>query len=486
MKKTLVWLTSIILLIELMDTTILYSTVVPIAREFSVEPSNMSLPMLTYIVGTCLFVPLVSWLSNRCQRVNTIICMLVLFSLFSLLCGIAPGLYTFSFFRFLQGVVISVCAAMSITTLLSVCEKEDIVKIMGVINIPALFGTAIGPFLGALFSYYVSWRLAFLLNVPVCLLMAASLIYMRSSNQSRLYHEIKKESFDTSGFILMSLSLVLISAGFENLGRAISWQYILMVIAGMISCASYVLLWLLRQSRTHTEHRNSVLDLRVFTNEYFSLGIIVNIISRIAMCGLPVLLSVILQQVYGYSVLQAGSYLALIAFAGIAAKYLSSVITRFGVRNSILITSVMTAISIMLLSQLDYFIHYGYVWLLCVFLGFSMSLLYTSMNSILYIKLDESQITNASNIGSMIQQLSIGLGIVAAVGGYQWLLNHYQSADMFSGRLIGIHSYSLICIYLAILMLLNLLIDRIFYIYNWFVLTRAKNHIQSTRQNNPI
>ncbi|VVC77149.1 putative transport protein HsrA [Aquicella siphonis] len=466
MKNTLIWITSIILFIELLDTTILYSSIVPIARDFDISSSSMSLPVLSYIIGTCLFVPVVSWLSNRCNRINVIIYTLVFFSFFSLLCGIAPGLYSFSLFRFFQGIMISVCGAMAITTILSICEKDDIVSTMGIINVPALLGTAIGPFVGAVFSFYASWRMAFLVNVPICLLMSAILFMNKSGNTHYSKQEISKTPFDLAGFVLMSLFLVVISAGFEMLSHSMSRVYFILVLAGLAFGVGYVLLWTFRQTIPEPRRTISILNLRVFTNRNFSFGSIINVIARTAMCGIPVLLSIILQQAYGYSVIQAGLYLAIVALAGMIAKCLSPLLNQFGVRKSVLISAVMTSASMLLISPLDYLINNGVLWLVCALLGFSMSILYTSMNSVLYLTLDDDQMANASNIGSIIQQFSIGLGIVSAVGGFEWLVSPQGITMSAASKTDILHAYTVICELLALMMLLNLIVGLLFYLYN--------------------
>ncbi|EKD46066.1 MAG: hypothetical protein ACD_69C00031G0004, partial [uncultured bacterium] len=70
MKKTLSWIAALILFIELLDTTILSSCLVPVAASFHVHSARMSLPILAYIVGTCIFIPIAAWLSNRYNKIH--------------------------------------------------------------------------------------------------------------------------------------------------------------------------------------------------------------------------------------------------------------------------------------------------------------------------------------------------------------------------------------------------------------------------------
>ncbi len=458
MKKILILAASIILFIELLDTTILYSCLIPVANDFGIDSSNMSLPILSYITGTCLFVPTVSWLSDKYNKITIILISLTAFSFFSLFCGLSPELFTFTFFRFLQGIAISICAATIITTLLTICASNEIVKVMGTINIPALFGTAIGPFVGAVFSYYISWRIAFIINFPIGMLIVFALMPLKSNPQFCLRQELPHRHFDWLGLILMSSCLIMLSIGFEQLSHALKLLNGVLILIGAVLGASYALVWKRRRNQTTLIKKNSILDLYVFKNRDFLFGAMANVIARSAMCGVPVLISIVLQQTYGFTVIQAGWYLAIIACAGIFAKFLSSFIVEIGVRKSVVIFSILTSFAIFSLSPLDFLAHNNYLWIACFFLGFTMSLLYTSMNSVMFLTLQNNEMSNASNIGSIIQQFSIGLGVVIAVGGFKLLSSLHGLPMMSDSNIQAGNIYKMICYALAVLLMFNFIV----------------------------
>lgn len=479
MKKILICATSIILFIELLDTTILYSCFVPIANDFGTNVSSMSLPVLSYIVGTCIFIPTVSWLSNQYNKINIITISLFAFSIFSLLCGISPDLYTFSVFRFLQGIAISIAGAMSIVTLLSICKEQDIIKMMGVINIPALLGTAIGPFVGAIFSYYYSWRIAFFINFPLCIVIALSLIKLKSNPIFYLKPNLSNTRLDWLGLGLISLFLIMTSIGFEKLSNAINVSNLLLILSGIMLCLIYVIIWKMRQNSS-SKNNDSILDLNVFQNKDFVYGVIINVIARASMCGIPILLAVILQQLYEFSIIKAGFYLAVIASAGIIAKFLSFYIEILGVRRTIIFSSTLTSISILFLSFHAFWISNGYLWIPCFLLGFAMSLLYTSMNSVMYLTLKKNEMSNACNIGSIIQQFGIGLGVVIAVGGFHLLTSLHQNS--LSVRMIQTNAFQETCYLLATLMVLNLIVTTSFSAFCRFNISTEKKVELDLRQ----
>ena len=453
MKEKLLWVTGLILFIELLDTTILYASFVPIAAQFKVNTETMSLPMMTYIVGTCVFIPMTAWLASRYDRIKIINISLIAFAIFSLLCGLSSELYSFSFFRLLQGIFISICASVSMITLLSMSSGTSIVKTMGTINIPALLGTALGPFVGAIFSYYFSWRFALMINVPICFIL---LFLLRGLKFESIIDDNADHHFDWLGFLLTSLALIFTSLGLEQLAISFSFVKLMMIILGLSLIIIYGVIWKTRKK--FYEKKLSILDFSIFQNKDFLLGSMVNLIARCAMGGLPILMSIILQKAYRFSVIKAGLYLGMIAIAGIVAKFFSSSIVQFGLYRSLVVSLFLTAFSMMALAPLNFWISSGYLWLIYFVFGFNMSLLFTAMNSVNYITIDKKDMANASNIGSMIQQFSIGLGIVFAMGGFQMLLGWYGVQLTLLNVSIIEKLFILFCFIFAFLMISNVLI----------------------------
>jgi hypothetical protein len=182
-------------------------------------------------------------------------------------------------------------------------------------------------------------------------------------------------------------------------------------------------------------------------------------IARCSICGLPILISILLQQSYGYSLIKSGLYLAIIGGASIVAKFFSTLIVKLGVRQSVILFALLSAVAIIFAAPLSFWVASGYLWVPCFFLGFSNSLLYTAMNSVLYISLPQVAIADASNIGNIIQQFSMGLGIVLAVGGFHLLLSS-QGLQISSAhnQMQVAHFYGMLCNFFAGLMLINVFI----------------------------
>lgn len=449
MKQILIFVTAIILFMELLDTTILYVCFIPISNAFSIDIARMSFPVVSYVVGTCVLIPIVAWLSQQFNLINIMMVALAVFSISSLACGLSSDIVSFTAFRFLQGASISVAGTASIATLLSLLRNREIVKTMGLINIPALTGSALGPFIGGLFSYYSSWRFAFIVNFPIGIMI---LFLLRQCKKNPVFQPRKnslRSHMDWLGYLLILMFLILSSIGFERLSNKPDIFACLSSIAGLSCCLGYFVLWKSRQSQNQNNNL-SLLDLRVFNNFNFLFGIIVNITARAAMCGVPALLGVILQHEYNLSVMMVGWYMVIIAGAGIAAKFLSSYIEKIGVSRVIIITSMMSAFAMLLMTKQAYWIEQGYLWVPSFLFGFFTSLLYTAMNSLMYLKLQKDQVASASNIGAIVQQFGIGFGVLTAMGGYHFFWSQLHSQA---------EAFSRCCYFLASIMTVNVLVS---------------------------
>lgn len=452
MKRILTLTVSIILFIELLDTTILYACFVPIADNFGVNPSRLSLPVLSYIVGTCLLIPMSSWMAGRFNRIKLMMVSLLLFSIFSLLCGMSADIDTFSLFRFLQGVTISMSGSIGIIALLSTSQQNEIVETMGFINVPALVGTAIGPLAGSLFSYYLSWRYAFIINFPVGLMIVYLLNGLRQNPEFFVGKTEIKSRFDWVGFSLISVFLMLASIGLEKFSSSLNWVDLLLIFMSIFFAIIYVFLWA-RRVKLYHKINHSILNLAVFDDANFVFGVIVNIISRTAMCGMPVLIGIVLVRACQYSVIQAGLYLSIIAIAGIFAKCFTFYLKRIGLIQSTSILSILTSISIIFISPITFWVSNHYFWVPCFLLGFNMSLLFTAINSVPFLSMERDKMPDASNIISIIQQFFIGVGVVTAIAGFQFLIN---LNDMLK------NDFQILCILLSSLMMTNVIIANFF------------------------
>ncbi len=393
-----------ILFLKQADTSFLSTLIVKIAKDFHVSEASMSSSILWYIIGSCIFIPAVAWISKTWSKINVVLITIILFLFSSLVCGMSENVVLFTFSRFIQGISASVAYSVSTIMLIENSSKKNIVMSIGLSNLPAMIGISSGPVIGALFTHYISWRYAFYFNIPLCLLLMVFIYFFIKDKVSQSVTE-NYTKFDFYGFVTLSFALMLISVGIESFNKAHITTFIYCLSTGAICLLLHFILYKFKD-------KNNILKLSVFSDPNFFIGTLINITSRIGMTGISIILSIYLQKYLHLSILKVGMLIAIIFLFGAIAKFFSSLLLKIGLYNSLVLAILLTSISFLLMENITSLHLYWFYWIILSFLGFSMSLLYTVMNSMMLITIEHREISDACNIQAIIQQMFTGIGIV--------------------------------------------------------------------------
>ena len=158
--------------VVVLDTTIANVSVPTIAGGLGVSANEGTWVITSYSVAEAITVPLTGWLAQRFGSVRTFCAALVLFAIFSALCGLSPSLNVLVVFRVLQGLSGGPMIPLSQTLLLRVFPKEQAGQALGLWAMTTVVAPIAGPILGGLICDNYTWPFIFLINVPVALLAA--------------------------------------------------------------------------------------------------------------------------------------------------------------------------------------------------------------------------------------------------------------------------------------------------------------------------
>ena len=217
---------------------------------------------------------------------------MIIFTISSLLCAVAPSAIILIIFRIFQGIGSAMIFVTALAIITSVFSPKERGKAIG-INIAAVYvGLSMGPVLGGFLTHYLGWRSLFYLLVPFGLLVIA-LVYWKLKEE---WAVCRGEKFDLTGSILYSLMLVLIMYGFSTLPSTLG---ILMVIAGVLGLIAFVY-WELRVD-------SPVLDMKLFfKNTTFAFSNVAALLNYSATFAVTFLLSLYLQYIKGFNPQDAG------------------------------------------------------------------------------------------------------------------------------------------------------------------------------------
>jgi EmrB/QacA subfamily drug resistance transporter len=402
--RVLPWLVAVAFFMQLLDSTILNTALPGMARELGVSALRMQLAVISYILTTAMLIPASGWLADRFGARNSFCSAICLFTLGSLCCALSSTLEVLVISRILQGVGGAIMVPVGRLAILKAYPRSELVRVLSFVTLPGLIGPLLGPLAGGFLVEYASWHWIFLINLPVGI-VGAVLAY-------RYMPELKGKTvgaFDSKGFALFSLSLVLISLALEGFSelQLPGLASFLLGLGGLLLMAAY---WF-RSLKVPLP----LFSLSLFHTRGFTVGILGNIFSRLGSGAMPFLIPLFLQLVLGYSPFRAGLTLMPAALAGIAGKrMIASLLDRLGFRlfltaNTLFLGALMSSFSL-----IEKETPYAAILLLVGALGAVNSMQFTAMNSVALIDLDERRASEGNTLLSVAMQLSSGSAVAIA------------------------------------------------------------------------
>ncbi|MEG1024293.1 MAG: MFS transporter [Flavobacterium sp.] len=398
-KKVLPIILATSIFMQMLDSTILNTSLPSIAKDLHESPLDMQNAIISYVLTLALFMPVSGFLSDKFGTKKVFIFALFLFSLGSLFCSLSQNLTHLVLARIVQGVGGSLMTPVGKLALIKTFPKKELLKAMNFAIIPALIGPVLGPLVGGYMVDYLSWHWIFLINIPFGLIgIILSLKYMPN-------YKSKIIDFDLKGFFIFAAASLLLSISLELFGNTVRVSPVLVILmSGFL-----MLYWYYRHA---SKDNNPIFPLNLFQVRTFRVGIVGNLATRLGISSVPLLLPMMIQIAYGQSAVVSGWIVAPMALTAMFGKSaVIGILNRFGYRKTLMVNTFIIGVLICCMAIPS--IHtsiYWYVPIIAV-LGFFNSIQFTSMNSISIADLRQYHTSSGNSLISVNQQLAIGFGI---------------------------------------------------------------------------
>ncbi|OWK73703.1 MFS transporter [Flavobacteriaceae bacterium JJC] len=398
-KKYLPLILGTAIFMQMLDSTILNTSLPSIAKDLNESPLNMQNAIISYVLTLALFMPVSGFLADKFGTKKIFIFSLVIFSLGSLFCALSQNLTHLVISRVIQGVGGSLMTPVGKLALMKAFPKNELVKAMNFAIVPALIGPVLGPLVGGYMVDYLSWHWIFIINIPIGLLgIILGLKYMPN------YKSIAAE-FDLKGFLIFASASLLLSISLELFGNTANTTPVLLIfILGFLMIYYYY--------KHASKTKNPIFPLNLFKVRTFRVGILGNLATRLGISAIPLLLPLMIQIAYGESAVISGWIVAPMALTAMFGKSsVINILNRFGYRKTLMTNTFIIGILICCLGIPG--MHssiYWYVPIIAV-LGFFNSIQFTSMNTISIADLRNSHTSSGNSLLAVNQQLAIGFGI---------------------------------------------------------------------------
>lgn len=418
--RGLLLLVSAAFFMQALDSTVVNTAVPVIAQGLDITPLDMRTALTTYVLTLAVLIPASPWLCDRLGTRRVFGLAIIIFGLGSLACGLAQNLPQLVAARVLQGVGGAALMPVGRYVLVRSVDKRRFISAMSTVATFGLLGAILGPLIGGVLVEYSSWRLIFLINVPVAI--AGYWMNRRNMPDYRLRHAHR---FDLPGFLLFATASALLLTASELAGTSpLPWGAIAACTFIAIALGS-VYVWYARRCAF------PVADLKLLRIRSVQVALSGGIFTRLGISGMFLLLMLFLQIGCGWSPLAAGMIMLPQALGSIVAKQaINRVLIHYGYRRLLLGNTLIVAV---LLGSFATLGPQSPVWLvatLAFLYGGFAGLQYTAMNTLIYNDLDIAHASMASSMASTAQYLAMSFGIALATLLMQALL-HGSSAEHY-------------------------------------------------------
>jgi EmrB/QacA subfamily drug resistance transporter len=405
-----------------LDQTIVNVALPSIGRSFSAQVSGLQWTIDAYTLVLASLLMLSGSTADRVGRKRTFVTGLVIFTIGSLLCSLAPGLIWLIIFRMMQAIGGSMLnpVAMSIITN-TFTDPRERAQAIGVWGGVVGLSMALGPVLGGLLVGSIGWRSVFWINIPIGLVAAAATL--RFVPESRAPHPRRPDPVGQLIILVMLASLTY--AIIEGPGRG--WTS--PIIVGLFALSAFSLLALLWYEPRRDE---PLIDLRFFRSVPFSGATAIAVAAFAGLNGFLFLNTIYLQEARGLSAVHAGLYtLPMALITAVCAPISGRIVGARGPRLPLLIAGIGMTASAVMFTGLSTDTPTSWLFLTYVVFGLGFGVVNAPITNAAVSGMPRTQAGVASAVASTSRQIGASLG-VAVVGAAATSGIHGNVAETFA------------------------------------------------------
>ena len=409
---------------NVLDTSIANVSLSAIGGDLGASTTQVTWVITSFGVANAIAVPLTGWLSQRFGAVRLFTASIVLFSVASVLCGLATSLQELIAFRVLQGAVAGPMIPLSQALLLTSFTKARAGTALAIWAMTTLVAPVMGPLLGGWITDNIAWPWIFYINIPVGVLAAAVTwgIYRNRETPRR------KLPIDGVGLGLLILWVGALQIMLDK-GEELDWFHSSTVIALAVIAALMFCLFLAWEL---VDNPYPVVDLRLFKRRNFWTCTLALSMGYGVFFGNVVVLPLWLQQYMGYTATDAG---LLTAPVGILALLLSPLVARrVGKTDPRYLASVaflIFSISLYLRTRYNTQADFAFLVLPIIVQGAAMAFFFVPLVTLVLSGLGPDRVPAASGLSNFarITAGSFGTSIATTVWNNRAILHHAQLTE---------------------------------------------------------
>jgi EmrB/QacA subfamily drug resistance transporter len=439
------------ILLTTIDGNIVNVALPTLVRDLQTDFATIQWVILAYLLTLATLLLSLGRLGDMIGKKPIYTTGFIIFTLGSVLCGLAPNVYWLIGFRVLQAVGGAMLLALSMAIVTESFPPQERGRALGISGTFISVGIVVGPTLGGLLIDAVSWHWIFYVNLPIGVI--GTLLTVRFVPALRPKGE---QTFDFGGAATLFVSLLALLVGLTwGQQRGFGETAVFALIAAFfIFLALFVVI-----ERRMTQ---PMIDLRMFQNKLFSINLVTGLTTFVAIAGTVILSPFYLENVLGFDPRQVGILMAIVPlFLGVVAPLSGAMSDRWGTRPLTVVGLFVLALGYFAMSSLN---EQNTAWgfILRMFpIGLGMGLFQSPNNSAVMGSVSRKRLGIASGLLAITRTLGQTTGI--ALLGALWAgrtMVHYGAAlpggvvaASSSAQVSGLHDTFLAIVVLMILAL---------------------------------
>ncbi|HTM63970.1 MAG TPA: MFS transporter [Gammaproteobacteria bacterium] len=419
-RKVIIFIVSLAGFMEALDTTILNTAIPAISRSLHVNPVDLKIALISYLMMLAIFIPVSGWLADKFGLKRVFQFATVVFTLSSLWCGFAYTVPQLVLARSVQGLGGALMLPLGRLIILRSFPRHEVVDVINHVIMVVSVGLMLGPLAGGVITDHFSWSWIFWVNVPVGI-FAFIIGYFFLTD----YPPRHVRPFDFIGFTLFGGGLATLTFALSYLSESSTNQHtgLLILFISILMLANY---FLYARWQPHP-----ILNTSLFKKRTFLISILGNLFARLSFGGVPFLLPLLLQISLGYSAALSGLLMVPIAFGVMIVKVISlRALRKMGYKKTLVGNTILVSLMLWMFQVITGATSPYSIAALTFLFGLLISMQYSAMNSLAYSDLDADDLSAATSIFGTTQQLSQSFGVAVAA-----MLLHYYS-HVFNGGFI--------------------------------------------------
>jgi DHA2 family multidrug resistance protein len=389
---------------EVLDTTVVNVSLPHIASSMSATTDEATWALTSYLVANAIILPMTGWLAGRFGRKNLLMLSTTGFTLASFLCGAAPNLAMLIVFRIIQGATGGALQPLSQAVLLETFKPEDRGRAMGFWAVGIVVAPILGPVVGGWLTENYSWRWVFYINLPVGII---ALLMTRMFVFDPPYLRRESQGIDYWGMGLLVVGIGALQFVLDK-GQQEDWFASTMIATlAVISVVALVALVIYELRTPHP-----IVDLRLFKDRSYSVGVFLLTVVGFALYGSLVLLPLMLQTLFGYSSLAAGEAMAPRGVGSLFMMPLVGVMTAYiDPRKLLSVGLVVGGLTMLWLGEVNLDAGYwDFVWPQ-VLQGLGLSLLFVPLTTVSMATIEPQRMGYATSLFNLMRNIGGSVGI---------------------------------------------------------------------------